>query len=129
LALACSPERFAAATVAIQVEAELHGRGDIRFDNGLVVWCGYSDRAAGPSLLAQEMESLYKIPFERFEKYCVQGSPGEVAKQLAQYADAGCGRFSIIPVGDSLEDEIKCVSETGHELRRLVQDSGSPRDA
>jgi alkanesulfonate monooxygenase SsuD/methylene tetrahydromethanopterin reductase-like flavin-dependent oxidoreductase (luciferase family) len=128
LAFACSPERFAAATAAIQSEAERHGRGDIRFDNGLVVWCGYSDRAAGPSLLAQEMESLYKIPFERFEKYCVQGSPGEVAKQLAQYADAGCGRFSIIPVGDSLEDEIKCVSETGHELRRLVQDSGSPRD-
>jgi alkanesulfonate monooxygenase SsuD/methylene tetrahydromethanopterin reductase-like flavin-dependent oxidoreductase (luciferase family) len=128
LAFACSPERFAAATAAIQVEAELHGRGDTRFDNGLVVWCGYSDRAAGPSLLAQEMESLYKLPFERFDRYCFQGSPGQVAKQLAQYADAGCGRFSIIPVGDSLEDEIKCVSETGHELRRLVQDGGSPRD-
>ena len=122
LALACSPERFAAATAAIQVEAELYGRGDIRFDHGLVVWCGYSDRGSGRSLLAEEMESLYKIPFERFARYCFEGSPGEVAKQLAHYADAGCGRFSIIPVGDSLDDEIKCVSETGNELRRLVQD-------
>jgi alkanesulfonate monooxygenase SsuD/methylene tetrahydromethanopterin reductase-like flavin-dependent oxidoreductase (luciferase family) len=120
LAFACSPERFAAATMAIQTEAELHGRGDTRFDHGLVVWCGYSDHAYGPSPLAREMESLYKIPYERFARYCLEGSPSEVAKQLAQYADAGCGRFSIIPVGDSLQDEIRCVSETGHELRRLV---------
>jgi alkanesulfonate monooxygenase SsuD/methylene tetrahydromethanopterin reductase-like flavin-dependent oxidoreductase (luciferase family) len=126
LAFACSPERFAAATVAIQAEAELHGRGDFPFDNGLVVWCGYSEHSSGPSALAAEMESLYKIPFDRFAKYCFEGSPGEVAKQLALYADAGCGRFSIIPVGDSLEHEINCVSETGRELRRLMQDGETP---
>ena len=129
LAFACSPERFTAATLSIRTEAEQHGRGDIEFDHGLVVWCGYSDHACGPSPLAREMESLYKIPFDRFAKYCFEGSPGDVAKHLADYADAGCGRFSIIPVGDSIQDEIRCVSETGHELRRLVQTAAHRRDA
>jgi alkanesulfonate monooxygenase SsuD/methylene tetrahydromethanopterin reductase-like flavin-dependent oxidoreductase (luciferase family) len=127
LAFACSPDRFAAATVAIQTEAERHGRGDVSFDHGLVVWCGYADSAASPTPLAREMESLYKIPFERFSKYCCEGSPSEVAKQLVQYADAGCRRFSIIPVGESLEDEIACVRETARALRQLVP-SAAPGD-
>lgn len=127
LAFACSPERFAAATAAIRTEAEQHGRGDIEFDHGLVAWCGYSEHLGEPSLLAREMESLYKIPFDRFARYSFEGSPGDVAQQLAQYANAGCGRFSIIPVGDSIEAEIKCVSETGHELRRLVQTTAHQR--
>jgi alkanesulfonate monooxygenase SsuD/methylene tetrahydromethanopterin reductase-like flavin-dependent oxidoreductase (luciferase family) len=121
LAFACSAARFAEAADVIQAEAELQGRGDTHFDHGLVVWCGYAEGSSGePSRLAREMESLYKIPFERFAKYCFEGSPVEVAKQLAPYADAGCRRFSIIPVGDSAEHEIDCVAETGRELRQLI---------
>jgi alkanesulfonate monooxygenase SsuD/methylene tetrahydromethanopterin reductase-like flavin-dependent oxidoreductase (luciferase family) len=121
LAFACSAARFNEAADAIQAEAELHGRGDTHFDHGLVVWCGYAEGSSGePSRLAREMESLYKIPFDKFAKYCFEGSPVEVAKQLAPYADAGCRRFSIIPVGDSPEHEIDCVAETGRELRQLI---------
>ncbi len=119
LAFACSPDRFASATDAILIEAEQCDRAETRFEHGLVVWCGFSDDDR-PSPLANEIESLYKLPFERFAKYCFDGTPVEIAKQLAPYADAGCQRFSIIPVGHSLQHEIQGVSETARELRQLV---------
>jgi alkanesulfonate monooxygenase SsuD/methylene tetrahydromethanopterin reductase-like flavin-dependent oxidoreductase (luciferase family) len=119
LAFACSPDRFASATDLIQTQSAQFGRGDTRFEHGLVVWCGFS-RDDRPSSLAHEMEALYKLPYERFAKYCFEGSPVEVAKRLAPYAEAGCQRFSIIPVGESLEHEIDCVSETASQLRELV---------
>jgi alkanesulfonate monooxygenase SsuD/methylene tetrahydromethanopterin reductase-like flavin-dependent oxidoreductase (luciferase family) len=121
LGFACSPARFAEATELIRAEAVEHGRGDTEFEHGLVVWCGFSDGSLErQSPLAQEMEALYKTPFAKFSKYCFEGSPAEVAKQLAPYADAGCRRFCIIPVGDDVDHEIDCVTETAGELRRLI---------
>jgi alkanesulfonate monooxygenase SsuD/methylene tetrahydromethanopterin reductase-like flavin-dependent oxidoreductase (luciferase family) len=119
LAFACSPERFAAATDVIDVHAEEFGRADATFEHGLVVWCGFS-RDDRRSRLAEQIEALYKLPYDRFAKYCFEGSPVEVAKRLAPYAEAGCQRFSIIPVGESLEHEIECVSATATQLRELV---------
>jgi alkanesulfonate monooxygenase SsuD/methylene tetrahydromethanopterin reductase-like flavin-dependent oxidoreductase (luciferase family) len=121
LAFACSAQRFAEATAMIQAEAELHGRGTTTFDHGLVVWCGYSQGALGePGPLAREMEALYKTPFAKFAKYCFEGSPMDVAEQLAPYAKAGCQRFCIIPVGDDADHEIDCVAETARNLRHLM---------
>jgi len=119
LAFACSPDRFAAATDLIRVQAEGYGRADTDFEHGLVAWCGFSrDERSGR--LAREMEALYKLPYDRFAKYCFEGPPVEVAKRLAAYAEAGCRRFSIIAVGESLSHEIDCVSETAIQLRELV---------
>jgi len=119
LAFACSPDRFAAATDLIRVQAEEYGRADTNFEHGLVAWCGFArdDRSSG---LAREMEALYKLPYDRFAKYCFEGPPVEVAKRLAAYAEAGCRRFSIIAVGESLDHEIDCVSESAIQLRELV---------
>lgn len=109
------------ATAMIQAEAELVGRGNTAFDHGLVVWCGFSGRAVGTqSPHAREMEALYKTPFEKFSKYCFEGSPADVAEQLAPYAETGCRRFSIIPVGDNIDHEIDCVPETARDLRRVL---------
>src|SRR4051794_27342417 len=119
LAFACSPDRFAAASDLIQLHAEDFGRGEAHFDHGLVAWCGFA-RDDRRSRLAAEMEALYKLPYDRFAKYCFEGSPVEVAKRLAPYAEAGCRRFSIIAVGESSSHEIDCVSETAIQLRELV---------
>ena len=119
LAFACSPDRFASAIDLIRAQAEQFERADTRFEHGLVAWCGFS-RDDRPSSLASEMEALYKLPYARFAKYCFEGSPVEVAKRLAPYAEAGCQRFSVIPVGESLSHEIDCVGETASQLRQLV---------
>src|SRR3954454_5700460 len=119
LAFACSPDRFAAGTDLIQLQADDFGRADARFEHGLVAWCGFS-RDDRRSRLGAQIEALYKLPYDRFAKYCFEGSPVEVAKRLAPYAEAGCQRFSIIAVGESLDHEIDCVSETASQLRQLV---------
>jgi len=121
LGFACSPERFAQAVKHVAVEAERLGRTDVAFDHGLVAWCGF-----GPSVeearerLGAEMESLYKLPFTRFARYCPCGTPTEVAAQLAEYLPSGCERFSIIPVGRDLAHEIESVAAVRAELARAA---------
>jgi alkanesulfonate monooxygenase SsuD/methylene tetrahydromethanopterin reductase-like flavin-dependent oxidoreductase (luciferase family) len=120
LGFACSPDRFAQGVKFVATEAERLGRGDAAFDHGLVVWCGFGHGADARDRLAAEMESLYKLPFERFSRYCPCGTPAEVARKLAAYAPAGCERFSIIAVGRDVDHEIESVAAVRSELARLA---------
>jgi alkanesulfonate monooxygenase SsuD/methylene tetrahydromethanopterin reductase-like flavin-dependent oxidoreductase (luciferase family) len=121
LAFACSPRRFAEATELIRLEAERHGRHAAELEHGLVAWCGFDDAGAhGRSRLAAAIESLYKLPFDRFAKYCFDGSPADVAERLAPYAEAGCRRFSMIAVGADIDHEIASIAETARQLRVLT---------
>jgi hypothetical protein len=43
------------------------------------------------------MEAFYQLPFERFERYCPYGTPGDVAEFLARYVEVGCTEFNLIP--------------------------------
>ena len=62
------------------------------------------------------MESMYQIPFERFEKYSPYGDPTEVADFLAQYVEAGAGHFNIMIVGQSSEAAIDAGAEIKAQL-------------
>jgi hypothetical protein len=42
------------------------------------------------------MEAFYRLPFERFERYCPYGTADDVAEFLAPYAAAGCAEFNFI---------------------------------
>ena len=119
LGFACSPERFAHAVKLVNVEAELVGRSETDFDHGLVVWCGFGNPREARTRLAAEMESLYKLPFERFARYCPCGTPEAVAAELAEYLPNGCERFSIIPVAADVSEEIDAVGAVRAELARL----------
>lgn len=82
-----SPERFAAAV-------DMAGPGR----HAMQVWCGFGDsRAAARSCVAQSMQQVYGMPFERFERYCPYGTPEDVAEFLARYVAAGCTEFNLIP--------------------------------
>lgn len=118
LGFACSPERFSQAVKIVDVEAERVGRTGIHFDHGLVAWCGFGTGREARDRLGAEIESLYKLPFERFARYCPCGTPEEVAEQLAEYVPAGCRRFSIIPVGSDPAHEIEAVAAIRAELAR-----------
>ena len=111
LGFACSPTRFDHAVKLVAVEAERAGRDADAFDHGLVVWCGFGSDGDARERLAAEVERLYKLPFERFERYCPYGTPAEVAESLAEYVPAGCRRFSIIPVGADPAAEADAVAE------------------
>lgn len=119
LGFACSPERFAHGVKLVAAEAARVGRHDVGFDHGLVVWCGFGAPSDARDRLGAEMESLYKLPFERFARYCPCGTPGEVAAQLAEYLPSGCRRFSIIPVGRDLAHELDAVAAVGAALTAI----------
>jgi alkanesulfonate monooxygenase SsuD/methylene tetrahydromethanopterin reductase-like flavin-dependent oxidoreductase (luciferase family) len=109
-----SAERFG--EVVRQVESEGSDR-DVRWRHGIQVWVGLDDdRARARERLAKRMGSMYRIPFEHFEKYSPYGSAEEVADFLRPYLDAGCGSFNVMAVAESSERAIDGVAAIRERL-------------
>jgi alkanesulfonate monooxygenase SsuD/methylene tetrahydromethanopterin reductase-like flavin-dependent oxidoreductase (luciferase family) len=105
----CSPRRYREA--CLEVEDRGTGR-DVAWRHGLQVWVGLdADRAAARARLAREMQAVYRIPFERFEKYSPYGSPAEIAAFLADYSSAGAQDFNVMAVAASTEAAVDGVAE------------------
>ncbi len=62
------------------------------------------------------METLYRTPFERFERYSPYGSPAEIADFLAPYAESGCRFFNLMPLAESTEAGIDAIAEIRERL-------------
>jgi len=91
-----SARRFKEATGQIAEVAERNGRRADSFTHGLQVWCATGrDRSDARNRLAAAMESLYQIPFERFEKWSPYGSTQEIAEALSPYIDVGCKYINL----------------------------------
>ncbi|HEB89760.1 MAG TPA: LLM class flavin-dependent oxidoreductase [Deltaproteobacteria bacterium] len=109
----CSPRRYA--EVVREIE-EIGSTGPDRrsagWDHGLQVWVGLDDDPnRARTRLAGRMEAMYRIPFERFERYSPWGSPEEIASALAPYVEAGCRHFNLMPVAASTEAAIDGIGE------------------
>ena len=65
------------------------------------------------------MEGLYRIPFERFERYSPYGTPAEIADFLAPYVEAGCETFNVMPVAASPEAGIDATAEIRERLHAV----------
>jgi alkanesulfonate monooxygenase SsuD/methylene tetrahydromethanopterin reductase-like flavin-dependent oxidoreductase (luciferase family) len=105
----CSPRRYAQVLAAIAAEA---GDRDVRWRHGLQVWVGIDDdRARARERLAARMQAMYRVPFERFEKYSPFGTPAEIADFLAPYVEAGCASFNVMAVADGSERGVDGVAE------------------
>jgi alkanesulfonate monooxygenase SsuD/methylene tetrahydromethanopterin reductase-like flavin-dependent oxidoreductase (luciferase family) len=104
----CSPRRYA--QVLREVEAEAPDRGRA-WQHGLQVWVGIgADRSRARERLAARMRSMYRIPFEKFEKYSPYGAPDEIADFLAGYVEAGCTSFNVMAVAESTEAAVDGVA-------------------
>jgi alkanesulfonate monooxygenase SsuD/methylene tetrahydromethanopterin reductase-like flavin-dependent oxidoreductase (luciferase family) len=112
----CSPKRYAEA----RAEVESHGAGRTApWRHGLQVWVGLDrDRGTARDRLSRAMEGVYKIPFERFEKYCPSGSPSEIAEFLAAYVASGARDFNVMAVASAPELAIDGVAEIREALTR-----------
>ncbi len=91
-----SARRFRESTARIAQIAGEAGRADASFTHGLQVWCAVGDTPEeARALLAGSMQGLYRIPFERFEKWSPYGAPEDIAEFLIPYAEAGCSYFNL----------------------------------
>jgi alkanesulfonate monooxygenase SsuD/methylene tetrahydromethanopterin reductase-like flavin-dependent oxidoreductase (luciferase family) len=116
-----SAERYAATLARIREMASEAGRSEPPARNGIQIWIGIdADRARARERLAKAMTAMYRIPYERFEKYSPYGTPAEVADFLAPYVDAGCREFNLMAVAENTETSIDAVAE----IRRRLVDGG-----
>ena len=103
-----SPGRYAEAVR----EVETHGAGrGVDWRHGLQVWVGLDDdKGRARERLAARMQGVYRIPFERFERYSPYGSVGEIADFLAPYLAGGCRSFNVMAVAASSERAVEGVA-------------------
>jgi alkanesulfonate monooxygenase SsuD/methylene tetrahydromethanopterin reductase-like flavin-dependent oxidoreductase (luciferase family) len=115
-----SPARFAAAVRLAAEQAALAGRPDPPTRHAMQVWCGLADsRQAARACLAPAMEAFYRLPFERFERYCPFGTADDVAGFLAPYVHAGCAEFNLIPQSPEDEQAVAGVAAVKKLLEQL----------
>ena len=62
------------------------------------------------------MENMYRVPFERVEKYSPYGDPAEIADFLSPYVEAGCRFFTLMPLAESTEAGIDAIAEIRERL-------------
>jgi len=114
-----SPRRFSMVRDQIALEATAAGRDPSRFEHALNVWCGFaSTREAAREPLAAQMQLMYQMPFEPFERYSPYGTPEQVAEFLSPYIEAGCSAFNVIPCASDQETALTAVGELRELLNR-----------
>jgi alkanesulfonate monooxygenase SsuD/methylene tetrahydromethanopterin reductase-like flavin-dependent oxidoreductase (luciferase family) len=110
LAIFCSARRFAQTRQKIADAATALDRESPAW-YGINVWCGLDpDPARARQLLAQQLEQLYHLPSERFERLALSGTPAQVADQLAPYRAAGADHLTLIPAAASPEAGVEHVA-------------------
>ncbi len=96
-----SPERFSSARTTLKHLLEQRGREPDGFPNALAtMWTWVSkDRAEGDRVLADVLAPvLRRHPDELATQVCV-GPAGHCAELLSRYAEAGCERVYLWPLG------------------------------
>lgn len=102
-----TPERYREAVAKVDAHAAHFGRADRCRAHGIQLWLAVDDdRAAARARLGARMESIYRVPFEKFERYSPHGSLEEVADALRALAEAGCRVFNVACVAPSTEQAI-----------------------
>ncbi|MEM1437049.1 MAG: LLM class flavin-dependent oxidoreductase [Pseudomonadota bacterium] len=125
----CSVRRFKEALELVDASAREANRGVVDWLHGYQPWVGVGDtRDAARKLVADAMESFYKVPFEQFERYTPYGTPDDVAEALGPYVDAGCKLMNLKVVAGDEEATMAAAGEIATALRKRAEgiyDSGT----
>ena len=113
-----TPERFGERLRQVEDFAEAAGREHVQWNHGYQPWvCVDDDETRAREKLAKRMQSVYKIPFERFERYAPYGSPARVADALAAFGEEGCHYLNVINVAESPQASIEGMARLCEALK------------
>ncbi len=116
LGIFCSARRFAEIREQIAEAAGQVGR-ELPSWYGLSVWCGIDAQAGkARAMVAERMERLYHLPYEKFERLAPAGTPEQLGEWLLPYLAAGCGHFSLVATTSSWEAGVDQVAEVKRYL-------------
>jgi alkanesulfonate monooxygenase SsuD/methylene tetrahydromethanopterin reductase-like flavin-dependent oxidoreductase (luciferase family) len=110
-----SAERFAAVTQQIEEIASIR-TDKPQWQHGVQLWAGVGKDAR--SNVGNAMESFYRTPFEKFEKYSPYGTPANIAEFLMPYIENGGRIFNVEVRADFEEERIDAVAEISSILHR-----------
>lgn len=118
----CSPNRFE--NVLNEVDELSAGRTEIPdWNHGMQVWTGSgASESEARSHVAGRMEEMYRMPFERFEKYSPYGSPEVIAEFLAPYVERGARTLNVMPCAGHEEEGIEAIAEVAAILKKAFPD-------
>lgn len=118
-----SVDRFRQAQGLIAEAATSAGREPSEIEPGMQFWTSVGDsKAEARAQVAQGMQSTYRLPFERFEKYTPFGTAREVAEAIMPWVEAGARHINLIPVQATPEENIERGAEIREALRQLCDE-------
>lgn len=95
-----TPERFAEGWTNVRAQAEALGRDPDMIRPALQLWGQFDDDLAEAlPTIAARIESTYRVPFERFERYTVYGDGGMWVERLGEFIEAGVRHINIVFAG------------------------------
>jgi probable F420-dependent oxidoreductase len=116
-----STNRFLQCKEIIQQAAAAAGR-EVDIEMGMQFWTAVdSEPKAAREKVARGMESTYRLPFERFERYTPYGSARAVAEAIVPFVEKGAKHINLMPVQGSPEENIDRAAEIRDELRQLCR--------
>jgi alkanesulfonate monooxygenase SsuD/methylene tetrahydromethanopterin reductase-like flavin-dependent oxidoreductase (luciferase family) len=118
-----TPERFADARTSLARALEDRGRESNGFPNALAtMWTWVSkDRAEGDRVLAYVQAPLLRREVDELRTQVCVGPPGHCAELLSRYAEAGCDRVYLWPLGDEARQLELVADAVAPQLRALLR--------
>ena len=112
LAFVVTPEQFAASWQSVKAHCRAAGRDAEALTPGLQLWCQFDDDpAAARAVLAHSIEVMYRIPYSRFERYCIAGDAEAWVEKLRQFAAAGVQHFNLVLAGGDVLTQLVRIAE------------------
>lgn len=115
-----SVDRFRQAAGLIAQAANDAGRDPSAIELGMQFWMTVAaDRTRARAALAPAMEGMYRVPFERFERYSPFGTTADVAEFIARYVEAGARHVNLIAVQATPEENVEAAAEVRAALQNV----------
>ncbi len=115
-----SVDRFSQVRGLLDEAAVAAGRDPAAVEMGMQFWTSCSpDREAARAAVAERMEAMYRVPFERFERYTPYGTAREIADFIMRYVEAGAAHVNLVPTQPSLEESVERAAEIREAIREL----------
>lgn len=115
-----SPARFAEAIASVREAAEAARRDPAAFSFGMQFWTSVADTAdEARAFVGGEMEAMYRLPFERFERYTPHGAARQVAEFIAPYVEAGASHINLVHAQASQDENVERAAEVRGALLEL----------
>ncbi len=114
--------RFREASEKVAGAATTAGRDPTAIELGMQFWTTVAaSRDEARAQVAAGMESMYHLPFDRFERYTPFGTAREVAEFVVPYVEAGARHVNLIATQDTPEEGIERAAEVRAALHDLCR--------